>query len=411
MIRTVDEKGDHFETKHRRKDGSIFDVEISSNAASFAGQKLVFCVCRDITERKKTENELRRSEEKFARVWRSSPDPLMLISTINEHIVEVNESFLHMTGFTLDEVIGKTSIDLNLWTDLEDYDHFLVENINQGQVPNTEVNIRIKSGEIRYCVVLGELLELPDGLHILGIIRDITERKKMQDSLLITDRLASIGELTAGIAHELNNPLTSVIGFAEILLEEQLPENIKETVQLMCNEARRTGDVVKNMLTFARRHPLTKEAVDINSIITRVLEMRTYEHNLSNIRVIKQLEENLPYIHADLFKLQQVFFNIIINAEYFMKEAHSGGTLTITTRKTGGHIEVSIADDGPGIKKEAIQHIFDPFYTTKPTGKGTGLGLSICHSVISEHGGRIWVESILGQGATFIMELPIPIDT
>jgi signal transduction histidine kinase len=165
--------------------------------------------------------------------------------------------------------------------------------------------------------------------------------------------------------------------------------------------------VVKNLLTFARKHTAVKQMLDINSVIGTVLELRAYEQRVENIKVKSQLARDLPEIMADYFQLQQVFLNIVINAEYFMKEAHNRGTLTITTERLGNKVRVSFADDGPGIAKDNLGHLFDPFFTTKEVGKGTGLGLSICHGIIAEHGGRIYAESELGKGATFIVELPV----
>jgi signal transduction histidine kinase len=201
-----------------------------------------------------------------------------------------------------------------------------------------------------------------------------------------------------------------VIGFSELLLEEPLPDNIKEDVEMMCREAKRTAEVVKNMLTFARKHPAAKQPASINTIIVKTLEIRKYDQNLNNITVVQQFEEGLPEIQVDFFQLQQVFLNIIINAEYFMKEAHGGGTLKITTQISGDYIKISLTDNGPGITKDNLNRIFNPFYTTKPIGKGTGLGLSICHGIVTGHGGKIYAESEEGQGATFIVELPIKFD-
>ena len=239
------------------------------------------------------------------------------------------------------------------------------------------------------------------------LIRDITERKRMEGQLIITDRLASIGELSSGIAHELNNPLTSVIGFSELLLDRDVPDDVKEDLEVINREAKRTAEVVRNLLTFARKHEAKKEPVNINNIVERVLELRAYEQKVSNIEVNTRFASALPEITADGFQLQQVFLNIIINAEHFMTEAHGRGTLVITTERVGDIIRASFADDGPGIAKENLGHLFDPFFTTKEVGKGTGLGLSICHGIITEHGGRIYIESKLGKGATFIVELPI----
>jgi len=170
-----------------------------------------------------------------------------------------------------------------------------------------------------------------------------------------------------------------------------------------------TAQVVSNLLTFARKHPQEKRSVNINNVIQNVLELRAYEQRVNNIEAITQLAPDLPAITADAFQLQQVFINIIINAEYFMIEANGRGTLTITTEQADDIIRVSIADDGPGIAPENLSHIFDPFFTTKEVGKGTGLGLSICHGIITEHGGRTYAKSKRGKGATFIVELPISV--
>jgi len=239
------------------------------------------------------------------------------------------------------------------------------------------------------------------------VIRDTTERKKMEEQLIVTDRLASIGELSSGIAHELNNPLTAVIGFSDLLLARDLPDDIKEDLKVINREARRTAGVVGNLLTFARKHPEEKQSVDVNKVIQGVLELRAYEQRVNNIEVNTQFAPDLPEITANGFELQQVFINIIINAEHFMSEAHGRGTLTITTERAGDIIRASFADDGPGIPKENLGHLLSPFFTTKEVGKGTGLGLSICHGIITEHGGRIYAESDLGKGATFVIELPV----
>jgi signal transduction histidine kinase len=250
---------------------------------------------------------------------------------------------------------------------------------------------------------------IPACERLRSYIRDITERKKMEERLIETDRLASIGELAAGIAHELNNPLTSVIGFSQLLMEKDVADDVREDIKVIYGEAQRTAQVVKGLLTFARKHAPVKQLVNINSIIEKVLELRAYQQRLSNIQVNTRFAPDLPEIMADYFQLQQVFLNIIINAEHFMIEAHNRGTLTITTERIRDIIRASFADDGPGISKETLGHLFDPFFTTKEVGKGTGLGLSICHGIITEHGGRIYAKSKSSKGATFVVELPITI--
>jgi len=229
----------------------------------------------------------------------------------------------------------------------------------------------------------------------------------MEEQLIVTDRLASIGELSSGIAHEINNPLTSVIGFSDLVLGKDIPDDVKEDLRVINREAQRTAGVVRNLLTFARKHAPEKKPMDINKTIQTVLELRAYEQKVNNIQVNTQFAPDLPEITADGFQLQQVFLNIIINAEHFMTEAHGRGTLTITTELVEDIIRASFADDGPGIAEENLGYLFDPFFTTKEVGKGTGLGLSISYGIITEHGGRIWAESELGKGATFVVELPI----
>ena len=233
------------------------------------------------------------------------------------------------------------------------------------------------------------------------------EQGRAEEQLLIADRLASIGELASGLAHELNNPLTSVIGFSQLLMAKDLPEEISEDIKIIYSEAKRAADVMKNLLIFARKHAPVKKLVNINDVIEKVLGLRAYEHRVENIQVVSRLAPDLPSTMADYFQLQQVFLNIIINAEHFMLEAHRRGTLTISTRLAGKNIVASFSDDGPGIAKENLVHLFDPFFTTKEVGEGTGLGLSICHGIITEHNGLLYVKSQPGKGATFFVELPV----
>jgi signal transduction histidine kinase len=242
----------------------------------------------------------------------------------------------------------------------------------------------------------------------LALIRDVSKRKKMDDQLLVTDRLASIGELVSGIAHEMNNPLTGIIGFSDLLLaRKDLPKDVHEDLQIIKDESIRTASILKNLLTFARKHPQEKVSTDIEEVINKVLVLRAYEQKVNNIQVITNLLPRLPKVNANMFQLMQVFINIIINAEFFMIKAHGKGTLTITAEQAGAFIRIKLTDDGPGIASGDLIKIFNPFFTAKEVGKGTGLGLSICHGIVTEHGGRIWAESEQGKGACFIIELPI----
>jgi PAS domain S-box-containing protein len=405
MIASIGPEGDHFETKHRRKDGTIFDVGISTNGTFYAGQKLIFCVCRDITKRKKAEEKLRQAAEE----WRTTFDSISDLVSIHDKdfkIVKVNKAFADALNMKPEELIGKTCYQVVHGTNepvssCPHMETLKTKKSARGEFFEPHLGIHL---EVATSPIFNDKGEVVTSVHVA---RDITERKKMEKQLIVTDRLASVGELAAGIAHELNNPLTGVIGFSQLLMDKEMPEDIRQNIEVVYSEAQRASQVVKNLLTFARRHAAVKEKVNINDVIDKVLELRAYEQNLENITVDARFESELPEVMADYFQLQQVFLNIIINAEYFMKEAHNKGTLTITTEKVGNKIKASFADDGSGIAKDDLGHLFDPFFTTKEVGRGTGLGLSICHGIIAEHGGRIYAESELGKGATFIVELPI----
>ncbi len=242
--------------------------------------------------------------------------------------------------------------------------------------------------------------------EVLLVLDDVTEERAKQNRLYLTDRLASIGEMAAGIAHELNNPLTGVIAMSQLLLDEGMSDGVKEDLKVICSEAQRAAAVVKHLLIFARKHTAEREAVQINTVVEDVLSLRAYEQKVNNIRVTTRFDNHLPEIIADPFQIQQVFINIVLNAEQAMMAAHKEGTLTITTGRVGGGIKVSFSDDGPGISPENMRKLFSPFFTTKEVGKGTGLGLSICYGIVTDHGGRIYARSELGKGATFVVELP-----
>jgi len=367
-----------------------------------------------IGTRKQAEQAVRESEERYRALVNLGAEVgeavIMLQDTEQGEGIQtfVNKEGPRITGYSEEELLGMSFFDL-----IHPKDRAAFMDMNrrkmQGEVmPNlfemsiirkdgTEVPIEITSA---YTTYKGERADV-------CYIRDITERKKMGEKLIIADRLASVGELASGIAHELNNPLTSVIGFAQLLLEKDASDDVKEDIKIIYSEAQRTAEVVKSLLTFAGKHAPVKQLVNITGIIDKVLAMRAYEQRVSNIQVNTRFASDLPEVMADYFQLQQTFLNIIINAEYFMTKAHQRGTLTITTEKVGDIIKASFTDDGPGISKENLGHLFDPFFTTKEVGKGTGLGLSICHGIITEHGGRIYAEGELGKGATFVVELPI----
>ncbi|HEX9428557.1 MAG TPA: ATP-binding protein, partial [Candidatus Polarisedimenticolia bacterium] len=249
--------------------------------------------------------------------------------------------------------------------------------------------------------------ETGDCLYIIHICREITEEKQIREQLLHNEKMAAVGSLVSGVAHELNNPLAGVTGFAQLLLERSVDPKLNKTLERIRDEAERAAKIVKNLLTFARKHKPESARISINSILERTLELRAYDMRVNDIKVTAALDPNLPPTLADPNQLQQVFLNVIVNAEHAMKDAHAKGQFSVTTSVVDGKIRITMVDDGPGIKPEVLKQIFDPFFTTKTVGQGTGLGLSICKAIIREHGGTIGAASTVGQGTTFTIDLPV----
>jgi len=390
----------------QRKDGERFWVEITSTPVMHNGQfRYYLANWLDITERKQVEEKITQAAEE----WRTTFDSITDLVSIHDkdfRLTRVNKAFADTFNMKPKELIGKACYEIVHGTNepVPDCPHkATIETKEPATAELFEPHLGIHL-EVTTSPIFNEKGEVVASVHVA---RDITERKRTEEQLIVTDRLASIGELASGIAHELNNPLTSIIGFSQLLLDKDISDDVKNDLKIIYSEARRTAEVVKSLLIFARKHAPLKQLVNINSIIEKVLELRAYEQKVNNVQVNTRFAPDLPAIMADYFQLQQVFLNIVINAEHFMLEAHHRGTLTITTERVGKTIKASFTDDGPGISKKNLGHVFDPFFTTKEIGKGTGLGLSICHGIIAEHGGRLYAESKLGKGATFIVELPI----
>lgn len=242
--------------------------------------------------------------------------------------------------------------------------------------------------------------------HVDNKIAEL-ERLELERKVNLVHHLALIGEMAAGIAHEINNPLTPVLGLTELLMKGELPENIKNDLAIISNASKRTSDVVKRLLTFARQSKPQRMKCNINEVIEIVLQLEAYHLKTNGITVHQELELELPTIMVDASQMQQVLLNLIINADYEMSHYHGGGNLYIRTELVGYTIKISVKDDGPGIPTGNMDKLFTPFFTTKKAGEGTGLGLSVCHRIITEHNGRIYAESELDKGATFIIELPL----
>jgi two-component system NtrC family sensor kinase len=273
-----------------------------------------------------------------------------------------------------------------------------------------EVTLRGNDGAERTAMLsLAPIRALDDRLlGTVAIVRDLTEVKRLQVQLSQNEKLSALGEMVSGVAHELNNPLASILMWAERMARRQAGPEIRQGLDTILHEAERAARIVRHLLTFARKRHSTRATVDVNDVVRDTLALRQHEQRLGNIVLIDALAVGLPHVFADPHQLQQVLLNLVINAEQAMTTTAGRGTLVVRTWHDGERdvVLLEVSDDGPGLAPDVLPRIFDPFFTTKDVGQGTGLGLTVAYAIIQEHGGAITAQSAPGEGATFRIELP-----
>jgi len=397
-----------------KSDGSEFPAELSTSALKDASGKVIghITIARDITERKQAEQTLQAEKNKLQSLIDALEDDLS-IQDKDYNIIYQNKPSRISTG---GDRVGEKCYRAYEGKDKVSDGCPVKKAFKDGKSHTSERKWVMPSGEVIFWEATANPIRDAGGniVSCLEVARNITERKRseerekeLQKELLLSSRLASIGELAAGVAHQINNPLTGVLGFSQRLLKKSTDQETSQDLERIHTEAERAAKVVQNLLTFARRRQPHKQYSDINEILESALELRAYELKTSNIELITNLTPKLPEIMLDFYQIQEVFLNIILNAEQAMTEANNGGKLTIKTKERKGLIRTTFTDDGPGIPAERLDKIFDPFFTTKGEKGGTGLGLSVCHGIITEHGGKIYARSKPGKGTAFFVELPL----
>jgi len=366
-------------------------------------------IAEDITKQWDMELALRQSAEEYRRA----------VETANSFVVGLNKdgeinlfnSFAEeLTGYKREEVIGKSWFDIFIPCDDRERIFTVFKDMGSGHHSSTyENSIQTKDGK-EVLLLWSNSFVRDDAGNIAGTLSygiDVTQQRKLERQLAQSEKMSALGQLISGVAHELNNPLTGVIGYSQLLLGTNCDDETKRMLTIVNNEAGRCHRIVDNLLHFAREYEPKKECIQINDVIQSTLDLKRYQIRVDNIQVELHLSGDIPETMGDPHHMQQVFMNIVNNAHQAMLDHSGSGRLTVETELRDDDIIIRFKDTGPGIPEDVMDSIFDPFFTTKPEGKGTGLGLSICRALVEDHGGRIYVESNIGAGTTFTIELPL----
>jgi len=360
-----------------------------------------------LSENRNLLQRVQQSEIKYRTLVEKAADGIFTVEPSTGGFIDMNPKLEEFSGRSRASLLNMTLPMLCSESLRSDAKKLLRQTLEHGQASVNDLYFQKANGE-QVCVDLNSTLVEYDGQKvILGIARDVTERKATEEHFRETSKLVSVGKLAAGVAHEINNPLTVVMGFSQILMSQGLPESVETRLRGIFSEAERAAKIVKNLLSFARKHEPEKQYLSVTNVLERALELKAHDFRINNITLSSQWDQNLPSTMADEHQLIEVLLNILTNAEQAMIEANDGGALVIRAGISEDKIRISISDNGPGIPPERRHEIFDPFFTTKEVGKGTGLGLSISYGIIELHGGEILVESEIGIGSTFHVEIPI----
>ena len=434
--------------------GEIIPVLINTSFSTSTGvsdeNRQIIVTMDDLRAREIAERAIRESEKKYRELFNAGNDAIIVINVDDERVIEVNDAMLRMYACTSDEITGKTLAVLNAaeprdsTTDLMRYSQAALS----GEPQNFEMRARALDGRIFWVEINMWFSTIGGQKRFILFIRDIEEKKRSNELLIQSEKMISVGRLSAGIAHEINNPLAGIIQSAYVL-QQRLSSNgleanlraakacdvdidkiaaynkqrgIPELAENIHSAARRASEIVANMLGFARKSEQQVTFEDVNNILRQTITLAQMDYDLGtkydfrHIDIETRYKDGLPAIHCQSGKLQQVFFNILKNgaeAMYELKrQKETRFTLETAVNYKTGMISVLISDNGPGIPPEVLRHVFDPFFTTKPPGKGTGLGLSLAYRIIAEeHGGTLEVKSTPGEGATFIIMLPFAMET
>ena len=397
----------------RRKDGLAVHVFMNCYAIRDATGNVVQHrgLMLDITGLRQSQTELQK-ERDFSSKILDHTQSLILVTDTEGVISYANRRWSGL-GFQQNQIVGHRFPELCAAPRREALRQAIATVARGQQVDNFDLPLVRGDGASGHFMVNLSPISGENGRvsSIVVVMTDVTDSAVLRSKLMHTEKMAAVGQLVSGVAHEVNNPLTAILGFADLLMENpELPENARRDLRVILQEAQRTKQIVQNLLSFARQMPPRRQPVQLNSILQRTVQLRSYDFISHGVQVVERLDESLPEIVGDSHQLQQVFLNILNNAYDAVRECGHPARIEVMSARTETAVEISFRDNGTGIADP--DRIFDPFFTTKDIGKGTGLGLSICYGIVREHGGEILCHNNLdSEGATFIVRLPLAADS
>ena len=415
FLRALSERGvlRNYEETLRRKDGTLLHTLQNITAVRDAQGRIaqIRGLMLDVTEQKTFQSQLQRERDFNQKILNTTQSMILVLDTAG--LISYANRRCYEAGYREDEMIGHRLVDWVEASHREDFEAALETTARGQQVDNVELRVRRSDGSMgHFSVSLSPMRDEQNAVNsVVVVMTDITDAALLQAKLAHSEKMATIGRLVSGVAHEVNNPLAAILGFTDLLLENpDVPSSAREDLQIILQETQRTKVIVQDLLSFARQRPVQRELVQVNTLLRQTIKLRSYDFASHGVEVVEEFDESLAPALGDAQQLQQVFLNILNNAYDAVQETGQRGKIIIRTARRGESIEIGVTDNGTGIADP--QRIFDPFYTTKQAGKGTGLGLSICYGIVRAHGGEIqcWNNGATG-GSTFVVRIPVATET
>lgn len=399
----------NYEETLRRKDGTLLHTLQNISAVRDVGGRIVQIrgLMLDVTEQRTFQSQLQRERDFNQKILNTTQSMILVLDTAG--LISYANRRCYEMGYQESDLIGHRLVDWIEQGHSQDFEDALETTAHGQQVENIELRVRRSDSSMgHFSISLSPMRDEMDTVNsVVVVMTDITDATLLQAKLAHSEKMATIGRLVSGVAHEVNNPLAAILGFTDLLLENpEVPASAREDLQIILQETQRTKDIVQDLLSFARQRPVQRELVSINNVLRQTIKLRSYDFASHGVEVTEEFDDALPPALGDAQQLQQVFLNILNNAYDAVQEATERGRIVIRTSCGKQSIEVSISDNGMGLVDP--HRIFDPFYTTKHAGKGTGLGLSICYGIVRAHGGEIQCWNNDGKsGSTFVVRIPL----